>query len=108
MTRPDPRGERLRAFDGHAQAFSAASAQRIELGARHAEGDAVRLMGLAAAIAAGVADWRGRIKSLEVGAGLAFNEARARTLLMESVFDVLTLEAWRVLAAALDLVCPPA
>jgi len=96
MPPTDSRGELLRAFDAHAQAFAA-------------PGEIARLTGLAAALAASIADWNGRLDRLDVGRCAPFDADRATALVLESVFDeVLTPAAWRVLAAAVEIVASPA
>lgn len=103
------RGDLLRAFDAHAGAFVAASGRSIDLGARLAAGDVAALTGLADALAASLADWGRRLEGLDPARRGAFDETRAASLLLESVFDeVLTPAAWRVLAAALELAWTPA
>jgi hypothetical protein len=109
MSLTDPRGELLHAFDAHAAAFSAAAADRAELGGPLSQGEIAHLTGLAGAIAASLADWRRRLEPLGLARRIAFEEARAGALVLESVFDdLLTPGAWRVLGAALDLAQRPA
>ena len=108
MVPADIDGERLSALDAQVEAFSTACASRIELGARLARDDVAHLAGLAGAIAVSLADWGRRIEGLEVGRRAAFDDTRARALVLESVCDeILTPEAWRVLAAALDRATAP-
>ena len=109
MIPSDRRGDLLRAFDAHAEAFLAASAQGVELGARLARGDVARLTDLAGAMAASLADWGRRVERFDLARRAVFDETRAAALVLESVFDeLLTPDAWRVLAAAFDLARSPA
>jgi len=96
MSLIDPRGALLRAFDAHVEAFTAPV-------------ETARLTDLAAAVAADLADWSKRLERLDVGRSAPFDAGRAAALGLESVFDeVLTPDAWRVLAAAFELVASPA
>ena len=105
----DRRGDLLRAFDAHAGALIAASGRSIDLGARLAAGDVTGLTGLAGALAASLADWGRRLEGLDLTRRGAYDETRAASLLLESVFDeALTPAAWRVLAAAVEIVASPA
>jgi hypothetical protein len=109
MSLSDPRGALLHAFDAHAQAFSADAADRGELGARLSHGEIAHLTDLAGALAASLADWRRRVEPLDLARRAVFDEGRAGTLVLESVFDdLLTPDAWRVLSAAFDLARRPA
>jgi hypothetical protein len=108
MALSDPRGALLHAFDAQAEAFSAMSADRAELGAGLSRGEIAQLTGLAGALAANLAEWRRILRPLDLAGRIAFDEERAGILLLESVFDdLLTPEAWRVLRAAFDLARHP-
>jgi hypothetical protein len=104
MSLIDPRGRLLSAFDAHAGAFLAASAEGVELGGRLAQEEIAHLTDLAGAMAVSLAQWRRRVERLDLARRATFDEARAGALILESVFDgLLTPYAWRVLSAALDL-----
>jgi len=109
MSVADPRGQRLHAFDAHAQAFLSHAAEGAQLGARLSRGEIAQLTDLAGAIAASLAEWRRRVEPLDLARQIAFDDERAGALVLESVFDdLLTPPAWRVLSAALDLALHPA
>ncbi|MGI9168998.1 MAG: hypothetical protein ACR2FH_02310 [Caulobacteraceae bacterium] len=102
---PDPALDPIHVFDAHVEAFVAEAADSVERGGSLARDDVGRLSGLAVNLATALADWRGLLNALEVPPRAAFDERRAGALLLESVFDdLLAPAAWRVLAAALDLV----
>jgi hypothetical protein len=105
----DPRGQRLHAFDAHAQTFLVAAAESAEHGARLSRREIAHLTDLAGAIAASVAEWLRRVEPLDLARRIAFDDERAGALVLESVFDdLLTPAAWRVLSAAFDLAGHPA
>jgi hypothetical protein len=101
---PTSRGLLLHAFDAHCRSFARVSADRFEDGAQLAAAEIETLGELAAAIAADLADWRSLAARLDVARATPFDPRRAGAMVLETVFDeVLTPDAWRVLAAALDL-----
>jgi hypothetical protein len=109
MSLADPRGQRLHAFDAHAQAFMAAAAEGAQLGAHLSRGEIAHLTDLAGAIAASLAEWLRRLEPLDLARRTPFDNERAGAPVLESVFDdLLTPAAWRVLSAAFDLARHPA
>ena len=101
---PDLRGTALRAFDGHAEELTRTYVLRFEAGARLARAEVEALHRLAATLADSLAALTPLIARLESAPRQPYDPRRAGLLMLESVFDgVLAPDAWRVLAAALEL-----
>jgi len=101
---PDPRGAALRAFDRHAEELTRDYALRFAAGARLAQAEAEALHRLAATLTDNLAALTPLVAGLEGALLRPFDPRRAGLLMLESVFDeVLAPDAWRVLAAALEL-----
>ena len=102
MPSPSARSALLHAFDHSAADLAADRARRLEAGRAVAREEIDALTALAGAINRNVREWDARLAPLDLDHG--FDARRAGTLILETVFDeVLSPEAWRVLAAALDL-----
>lgn len=101
---PPPRAHLLHAFDGYSRDFAAHCAERIEDGDRLARAEIEALSDLAGDLAAAANGWGAAVGRLDLARVASFDPRRAGTLILETVFDeVLSPDAWRVLAAALEL-----
>lgn len=99
-----PRGRTGRRRDAIAADFMAQARETGGPGGRLAQAEIDGLHALAGAIAAAVDGWRNLCAPLDLAATRAFDDTRARAIVMETVFDeVLSPPAWRLLQAALNL-----
>ena len=89
--------------------FEQACAERFEGGRQIARAEIDALVHLADRVGKDMAAWSDAAMRLDVSLSRSFDPRRAAVLVLESVFDeVLTPEAWRLLASFLERVssCP--
>jgi hypothetical protein len=83
--------------------FEQACANRFDGGRRIARAEVETLVCLANRVGKDLAGWSDAAAQLDLSLARSFDRRRAAVLVLESVFDdLLTPEAWRVLAAALE------
>jgi hypothetical protein len=93
---------RLREFDACAQELRQACVERFEAGGAVAAAEIETLTRLSRTLVGNVGQWRSLAGDLDLCE--RFDADRAGRLVLESVFDeVLSPEAWRLLAAAFAL-----